>query len=248
MEIAAGQDNAKRWVNRLLPNVALTNVATREAWLKKTLEKIPPGLRILDAGAGELQYKKWCSHLDYVSQYFNQYDGQGDGIGLQTSQFDTSRIDIVSDITQIPVPDASFDAVMCIEVLEHVPDPNRAITELTRVLKKGGYLIVTAPFCSITHFAPYHFATGFNRYFYQQVLGEHFTIVDLQANGNFYEALAQEIMRVPMVAETYSKSKVNPLEMGWLLLALRVLNRLNRRANSSDELSCFGSHFFGAKK
>ena len=248
MEIAAGQEKAKQWVNRLFPNVALTNVATRETWLKKTLEEIPPGLRILDAGAGELQYRKWCGHLDYVSQDFNQYDGQGDGAGLQTNQFDTSKIDIVSDITHIPVADESFDAVMCIEVLEHVPDPNRAVAELTRVLKKGGYLIVTAPFCSLTHFAPYHFATGFNRYFYQQVLGEHYNTLDLQANGNYYQYLAQEIMRVPMVARTYSKSNVNPLEMGWLMLALRVLNRLNRRANSSDELLCFGYHFLGTKK
>ncbi len=248
MEIAAGQDKAKRWVKRLLPHVDLTNVATREKWLKKTLENLPAGLKILDAGAGELQYKAWCSHLNYVSQDFNQYNGQGDGIGLQTNQFDTSKIDIVSDIVAIPVPDESFDVVMCIEVLEHVPDPNRAVQELTRVLKKGGHLIITAPFCSITHFSPYHFATGFNRYFYQQVLGEHYNILDLKANGNFYEFLAQEIMRVPMVARTYSGSKVNPIEMGWLLLALRVLNRLNRRKNQSDELMCFGYHFLGTKK
>ncbi|TAE34047.1 MAG: class I SAM-dependent methyltransferase [Cytophagales bacterium] len=248
MEIASGHDNAKRWINRLLPNVALTNVATREKWLEQTLKKIPAGLKILDAGAGELQYKKWCNHLNYVSQDFNQYDGQGNGAGLQTEEFDTSKIDIVSDITSIPVPNESFDVIMCIEVLEHVPDPNQAVRELTRVLKKGGFLIITAPFCSITHFAPYHFATGFNRYFYQQVLGESYTQLDLVANGNYYQYLAQEIMRVPMVAQTYSKTKVNPFQMGLLFLALRVLNRLNKKANSSEELLCFGYHFLGQKK
>ena len=189
MEIAAGHDKAKRWINRLLPNVALKNVATREKWLKNTLDTIPAGLQILDAGAGELRYKKWCAHLDYVSQDFNQYDGQGNGAGLQTNQFDTSRIDIVSDITDITVPDESFGVVMCIEVLKHVPDPNRAVMELTRVLKKGGTLIITAPFCSITHFAPYHFATGYDRdlqhinvSFAQQEVASFSTVDEFSAN------------------------------------------------------------------
>lgn len=248
MEIAPGHDKEKRWINYFLPNVALHNVSNREAWLEKTLRKIPAGMKILDAGAGELQYKKWCTHLEYTSQDFNQYDGKGDGKGLQTSQFDTSQIDIVSDITAIPVPDECFDAVMCIEVLEHVPDPNRAVAELTRILKKGGILIITAPFCSITHFAPYHFATGFNQYFYRQVLGPKFEIIDLQANGNAYEFIAQEVMRIPSISQLYSKKRLNIFQMFWLFMALRVLNRLNNIKNTSSELACFGYHFLGEKK
>ncbi|WP_020604053.1 class I SAM-dependent methyltransferase [Spirosoma spitsbergense] len=248
MEIAAGQEKAKRWINCLLPNVALKNVATRKSWLKNPLAALPAGLKILDARAGELQYKPWCTHLDYVSQDFNQYDGKGDESDLQTSEFDTSRIDLVLNITAIPITDESFDVVMCIEVLEHVPDPNRAVQELTRVPRKVGILIITTPFCSITHFSPYHFTTGFNGYFYQQVLGEHYNILEVTANGNFYEYLAQEIVRVPMVAHTYSKFRVSPIEMGWLILALRVLNRLNRHANASSDILCFGYHFRCIKK
>lgn len=114
------------------------NQATREAWLERTLASIPAGSRILDAGAGELQYKRFCSHLQYVSQDFGQYDGQGDGIGLQKGSWDQSRLDIISDITAIPEPDASFDAIMCIEVLEHLPAPVDALRELIRLLKPGG--------------------------------------------------------------------------------------------------------------
>ena len=64
--------------------VGTQNLITREQWLEKTLKKIPAGHRILDAGAGELKYKKFCTHLDYISQDFGQYDGEGDQAGLQT--------------------------------------------------------------------------------------------------------------------------------------------------------------------
>lgn len=123
----------------LYNNCGRKNKSTRDAWLEKVLGQIPDGSKILDAGAGELQYKKYCDHLEYVSQDFGQYDGKGDSIGLQKTQgWDNTKLDIVSDITNIPVSDASFDAVMCIEVLEHIPEPILAIKEFYRILR-GGY-------------------------------------------------------------------------------------------------------------
>lgn len=51
----------------------LNNESNRVEWLENILKKIPAGLRILDAGAGEQQFKKFCSHLQYISQDFAQY-------------------------------------------------------------------------------------------------------------------------------------------------------------------------------
>lgn len=167
--------------------VGTNNEATRKEWLKNTLESIPSGLRILDAGAGELANKKYCSHLDYVSQDFCQYEGKGDSKGLQTGSWDTKQIDIVGDITNIPAEDASFDVILCTEVFEHLPNPVEALKEFNRLLKKGGILILTAPFCSLTHFAPYHYSSGFNSYFYEyhlQNLG--FRLEEITKNGNFF--------------------------------------------------------------
>ena len=148
-------------------SIGRSNLANREKWLEEILRKIPKGLTILDAGAGELRYKKFCSHLNYVSQDFGEYNGNGDGFGMQTGEWDQTRIDILCDIINIPVMDNSYDAIMCIEVFEHLPDPVKAINEFSRILKPNGYLIITAPFISLTHFAPFHFATGFNKYFYR---------------------------------------------------------------------------------
>ena len=96
------------------PNVGMDNQDVREAWLRKTLSAIPDGSRILDAGAGTMKYRDYCSHLRYVSQDFGQYNVSGDGVGLHSDQFDYGELDIVSDIVEIPEETNSFDAVMCV--------------------------------------------------------------------------------------------------------------------------------------
>ena len=122
---------------------ANTNEEKRQQWLAQALTAIPSGLRILDAGAGELRNKPLCAHLAYVSQDVCQYDGSGDAQGLQTGTWNTSRIDLVCDIVNIPEADASFDIVLCSEVFEHLPDALKALDEFARLIKPGGTLILT---------------------------------------------------------------------------------------------------------
>jgi len=243
---------SKKILRRLLGKngrVGTMNLIDRERWLDQTLRKIPSGCRILDAGAGELKYKKFCQHLNYVSQDFAQYDGKGNGAGLQMKNWDQSRLDIVSDITAIPEPDGSFDAIMCIEVLEHVPHPVNALEELARLLHPGGYLVVTAPFASLTHFAPYFYQTGYSRYFYQYWLERlGFEILDLQENGNFFEYLGQELKRLEFVAERYASGHLSLLETLALNVMKGALRRFSSRDRGSKELLCFGLHVFAKKK
>jgi predicted SAM-dependent methyltransferase len=52
---------------------------------------------------------------------------------------------IKADISGIPIRSATFDALLCIHVLEHVQDDLRAISELWRVLKPGGWAVVSVP-------------------------------------------------------------------------------------------------------
>lgn len=51
----------------------------------------------------------------------------------------------IADINKLPFADASFDCIICSEVLEHIPDHRKAIKELDRILKPQGTLVVSVP-------------------------------------------------------------------------------------------------------
>lgn len=217
------------------------NELNRQAWLKQTLAGLSAGSRILDAGAGELKNRQYCGQLEYVSQDFCQYEGQSGGAvaeGSQNQSWDTSRIDLVSDIADIPAPDASFDAILCSEVLEHVPEPTHALDEFARLLKPGGVVILTAPFASNVHMAPYHFCSGFSRYWYEHHLAlRGFEIKQITANGDWYAVLRQELTRLGGL-ERQRGNWAWPL--GYIYALLGLLYFKLRRKQRAEDLACFG--------
>jgi SAM-dependent methyltransferase len=230
----------------------LKNHAARDQWIEKTLRALPAGSSLLDVGAGECAYKPYCDHLDYLAQDIAEYDGSGDGVGLHTGEWDTSRLDFVCDLYDLP-EDRQFDTVFCTEVLEHVVDPVRAVEKMARLTKPGGRMILTAPFNSITHFAPYHYCTGFSQYFYRLHLERlGFEIEELTANGGYFDVMDQELGRV---ARTRKQFKAGPREpLTWLLMMLARMNvRLiaaldgPRMARNSAQLQTFGWHVVARK-
>ena len=62
--------------------------------------------------------------------------------------------DIVGDVHDLPFQDNSVDALLCIALLEHVEEPQRAVQEMYRVLKQGGFLFIYAPFLYYYHPMP----------------------------------------------------------------------------------------------
>ena len=71
-----------------------------------------------------------------------------------------TNIDIVSPIDNIPRPDNTFDAIICLAVLEHVEVPEQCVREFFRVVKPGGIVIASVPFLQPEHKVP----TDFQRY------------------------------------------------------------------------------------
>jgi len=166
------------------------NVVERDAWVARQAESLPAGSCILDAGAGSCPYRSLFAHCDYKAQDFTSLQGE------QLSGGEYGTIDYVCDIAAIPVEDATFDAVLCSEVIEHVPDPVAVMAEFGRIIKPGGRLILTAPLGSGIHQEPYHFYGGYTPFWYEKVLSEKgFTDISVQANGGSLKAFAQEALR-----------------------------------------------------
>ncbi len=163
------------------------NDYNRDKFVASIAGQLSPGAKVLDAGAGPCRYKPLFQHCQYESQDFAQYRGTEHRYG---------ELDYVGDITEIPVADGYFDCVLCTEVLEHIPEPERAIKEFSRILKRGGALILTAPLGSGIHMAPYHYYGGFSQYWYGYMLPKHgFEIKSVQPNGGFFKLYGQESQR-----------------------------------------------------
>jgi SAM-dependent methyltransferase len=142
----------------------------RDEWVKAGAVKLPPGSRVLDAGAGACKYRPFFAHCRYETQDFCQYKGAL----VKYLQ----PIDHVCDLTRMPLADGCLDAILCTEVFEHVVDPMAALAEFSRLLKPGGKLFLTAPLGSCLHMEPYHYYGGFTHYWYAHWLPRHGFIVD----------------------------------------------------------------------
>jgi ubiquinone/menaquinone biosynthesis C-methylase UbiE len=144
------------------------NEAFREAYIKNWVRSQAPGLSVLDVGAGAMPYKSDFleNGLVYKSHDFELYDGSSNSAGLQNPNWPVSGHDLVCDIENLPIGD--FDLVLCTEVLEHVPNPVEALRAISRSLKLGGVAMVTVPFSSRMHQAPYWYSAGLSPFWFQK--------------------------------------------------------------------------------
>ncbi|MFC3813558.1 class I SAM-dependent methyltransferase [Lysobacter sp. GCM10012299] len=114
---------------------------------------VPRGIRevtgkILDIGAGD----RWIERELSAGQVYVALDYPSTGRDLYGA-----RPDVFADAGALPFADATFDGVVCLEVIEHVPDPGRVISEMARVLRPGGRAWLSMPFMYPLHDAPFDF-------------------------------------------------------------------------------------------
>ena len=152
-----------------------------DSFVRKGIERIVEEKLILDVGGGK-RFGKWLK----------QYEPLFEGCDYRTFDFDeTTGADVVGDIHAIPLKDGSVDAIICSSVLEHVRDPLRAMTELTRILKPGGKMFFYVPSTK-----PYHAHHGhypdFWRFFSDtiEVLFEGYSSIEVHKRGGYFLALS----------------------------------------------------------
>jgi SAM-dependent methyltransferase len=109
-----------------------------DAMLRANVE---PGLRWLDVGCGAAR-----TYAQSVSSAAASYVG----VDVSESAVEQARAagieaQVVPDASELPFEDESFDAAICVEVLEHLFAPHDAVAEIRRVLRPGGKLICSVP-------------------------------------------------------------------------------------------------------
>lgn len=176
------------------------NLVNRDQWVAAQASLLVPGTRILDVGAGSCPYRPLFAHCEYRAQDFAGLEGE------QLRHGAYGRIDYVCDASAIPAEDASFDAVLCTEMLEHVPDPGAVVREIARLLKPGGKLMLTAPLGSGIHQEPHHYFGGFTPYWYQRFLTEAgFREIQVEPNAGSFKFFSQEALRFLMSTTPFAR-------------------------------------------
>lgn len=164
-----------------ITHVSYLNWRQLEISIKKSVPYIK-GV-CLDIGAGKSPYKKYV--LASVDKYIavDREKTHGHIFGKKKEGF------IDADIKMMPFEDASADSVLLTQVLEHVDDPVEALSEITRVLKRDGTLVVSAPFIYHGHCAPYDYFR-FSEFGLKELLGRfNYEIIEFHRQGYFGTAV-----------------------------------------------------------
>jgi SAM-dependent methyltransferase len=110
--------------------------------------------RVLDVGCGRKSY------YPFFEPYAAQYIGVDIGNPIA---------DVQGTVEDLKVDDASYDVVLCTQLLEHTPDPPRAVRELARVTAPGGRVLASTHGVQVYHPDPDDFwrwtHTGLDRLF-----------------------------------------------------------------------------------
>jgi SAM-dependent methyltransferase len=118
----------------LWPHIAQAIAAARA--------RLPERPSVLDLGCGNRPYADLLDGSDYVGVDYSAED---------------SLPDIITDGTRLALRDGRFDLVFCTQVIEHVPAPAALVAEAHRVLRPGGFLVLTGPFWWPLHEEPHDY-------------------------------------------------------------------------------------------
>lgn len=136
----------KTYLDKLIYSVR--NLLSRN--LFKLLAQFTSG-EVLDVGGGNF-YEYLPSTIT-----FNTWTVIEPALGIPFRRIDERIILQSGRGEELPYPDNSFDTVLSIQVLEHVEDPYAVLSEMLRVLRPGGFLVVMVPQTSCLHLAPQHY-------------------------------------------------------------------------------------------
>lgn len=145
--------------------------------------------KILDVGCGIMPYRELIKEKNKrVTSYL--------GLDFETAiypEYDLGKPDLLWDGNSIPLDNKVIDTVIATEFFEHVPDPEKIMKEIFRVLKPGGVIFFTVPFIWYLHIVPFdeYRYTPFS--FKRHLQNSGFINIDIKTLGSWDASLAQMI-------------------------------------------------------
>lgn len=134
---------------------------------------------VLDVGSG----RRWLQRRVAGDAHYIALDYPPTAMNLYGSV-----PDVFGDACSLPFKDASFDAVACLEVIEHVANPADAMREIARVLKSGGRAFLTMPFLYPIHDAPHDYQRWTYHGWVRSAAAAGLSVEDLRPTGRALHA------------------------------------------------------------
>jgi SAM-dependent methyltransferase len=141
---------------------------------------------ILDSGCGSMPYRELILSNKKIKKYI--------GLDIETGlNYEEVKPNVLWNGNTMPFENASFDVVLSTEVLDHVPDPEKYLAEVKRVLKPGGTFFFTVPFLMSLHEIPHDYYR-YTPYALEMILKKAgFTAIVIKPMGGYNAALAEMI-------------------------------------------------------
>lgn len=188
-------------------------------------------LRVVDAGAGWGQLSIAVAQkghqviaIDCADSRLKRFEHQAEELGI---------VQLQGSIEQTSLPDRAADCVICSEVLEHLPEPAKAIAEFSRITRSGGLLVLSVPNaealqepgCSdcATCLHPHGHLHSFGVTDVRQLLEPFSFEINWTAviGKRITSALVRRGLVPPIIARAVDKMQPTRPSCGWLLVAAR---------------------------
>ncbi len=157
-------------------------------------------LDVLDIGAGDCFARKFFENLNYTA--LDIAPGKG--------------IDVVGDAENLPFQKDSFDVIVCFEVLEYLPKPEKALKEIFKSLRRDGILLLSSPLMVSFHNDLYRFTPPALK---KLVRSAGFKNIKISPVGGYYRMLAYQLSRL---SYKIKKTKSKPLLPVYYLIKIPV--------------------------
>jgi SAM-dependent methyltransferase len=165
--------------------------------------------RVLDVGAGRAPWRELLTEAQYVGVDIEKAGGFGMPHDSGIVYYDGKRF---------PFENASFDHVICVEVMEHVPQPQALLSEIRRVLRPAGTLILTVPWSARLHHLPHDYYRYTRNGLTTLLQSTGFKPVEIVERGNDIAAIANKTL-VLLIRLVFPRPRLN-LMWTWPLAVL----------------------------